>query len=614
MNLKKSPTKPTWQRAVIVLSAVVTTAFVFSALYWMRSVFVPIALAVFFTYVLAPLVVFARRRGLGRFPAVILVVGVALLLFLGTSFLVARQLSGLSETLADNKDRIKAKLAEARATIVGDGESKWGQFVSELEETVMPGSTTQANQSVVVEPVQPKWVSQFDVVLGPASEAFGLAAFSFILVVFMLLAREDLQDRLLRLVGDSGMTSATRATGEATRRISRYLFSQMVLNVTFGVVCGLGLFLMGVQYYVLWGFIAALMRYVPYIGTWVGMLPPALFAFAVSDGWWQPLGVIALFGTLEVVCNNAIEPRLYGVSLGVSEVALLVSAAFWAFLWGPIGLILSGPIATCLVVLGKYLPPFRFLEVLLGTEPPLTPPAALYQRLMARNQDEAERVLEAAIPQGSPDEVFDTTVIPALAMMKQAKHDGGLDPDDDRRLFALTREVIDEVADEVRTRTVPGGGEPEEARVRLLACPASDVIDELALHSLTNLLSGSRWEVKVVTADALISEMLDAVDRFAPHVVCVGTMPPNGIAHVRYLCKRLRARLPNARILVGRFGDPGAAEVAESFTVAGASHVVGSLGEARNQLTGWLPVLRGEKAEPPKSNSRHSEPVGTATA
>ncbi|MCU0705472.1 MAG: AI-2E family transporter [Fimbriiglobus sp.] len=591
-----SSTKLDWQRALVTMSATVTSAVVIVAVYWMRSVFIPIVLAIFLTYVLAPLVRFAQRWRLGRLPAVVLVAGVALAVFLGTTAVLAQQMSGLSESLAENKDRIIGKLAQARAAIVGDGESRWGKMLGEFEQAVAPRHPpADGAASVVVEPVGSDWLSRFDGILGPLTETFGQVAFAFILVVFMLLAREDLQDRVLRLLGDDRMTDATRATGEASGRISRYLLSQLVLNVGFGLLCAVGLFAMGVPYALLWGFIAFLMRYVPYLGTWVGVVLPAGFSFAISEGWWQPVGVIALFLGLEVISNNLIEPRLYGTSLGVSEVALLVSAVVWSFLWGPLGLILSGPITTSLLAIGKYLPAFRFLYILLGTEPPLTPPVSFFQRLMARNQDEALRVVTAAVPVANPEAVFDDVVVPALSLLVQARRDGAFDGDEEKRTLTITREVVEELGHEVRgrgERAAVGG-----RRLRMLCCPASEEAERVSLDVLVALLPENRWEVRVTAVDTLTSELLDGAAAFAPQVVVVASLPPNGLAHVRYLCKRLRGRLPGTYVLVGRWGEADAATVTASVADTGASAVATSLLEARNQLAAYAPVFSDTSSE-----------------
>lgn len=609
----KPVTKPRWQRALITLSGVVTAALVLAALYWMRSIFVPIALAVFFTSVLAPVVTFLQRRGLGRLPAVIVVVVVAAALFAGTTYLFVSQLGGLTETVArqENKDRITAKLEAGRKAVLGDGESKWTRILKEWEQTIVPAATEEKPQTVVVEP-STSWFARLDSLSGPLAELLATVAFAFILVVFMLLAKEDLQDRVLRVFGMGSVTSAIRASGETATRISRYLLAQFVLNALFGVVCTVGLFLMGVKYAILWGLLATVMRYVPYLGTWIGVLPPTIFAAAISDGWLQPIGVLVLFLGLELISNNLIEPRLYGHSLGVSEVGLLISAAFWSFLWGPIGLILSGPLTTFLVVLGKHAPPLRHLAVLLGSDPPLTPPVALFQRLAARNQDEALRVIEGAMPADDPRAVFDATVVPALAMVKQARHDGQFDADEEREVLAVADEVVEDTVLEVRRRTAEDATAADTRRVRVLACPASDAADRLSLEALAGMLPAERWEVKVTAVATLTSELLSAAEHFAPDVICVAALPPHGTAHTRYLCKRLRARFPDTQILVGRWGDP-TGDPAE-FESVGASAVVTSLSAARSSLVGWLPVFT---ANPPKeevSRGGRAEAIGTLPA
>ena len=596
MSDAKPVTKPLWQRSLVVLSAVVTTALLIAALYWMRSVFVPLALAVFLTFVFAPVVSFLQKRGLGRLPAVAVVVVGAVLVAGGTATLFVTQLGGLTETVAENKDHITAKLATARKTLFGDGESKWGRIMTEWEQTLTPVPTAGGPQAVVVG-ASGSWWSRWDTFAGPVAELLGLVAFALVLMVFMLLAKEDLQDRVFRLLGMGAMTSAARAGGETAARISRYLFAQFVLNALFGVTCGVGLFLLSVPYAILWGLLATVMRYVPYLGTWIGVLLPAAFSAALSDGWWQPVSVLVLFLGLELLSNNLIEPRLYGTSLGVSEVALLVMAAFWTFLWGPIGLVLSGPLTMFLVVVGKHLPQFRFLAVMLGSEPPLTPAVSLYQRLTARNQDEAVRVVEAAIPADDPRQVFDDTILPALSLVKQARHEGLVDTDDERQVMAVAAEVVEETVLEVQRRTPDDEADtPTGRRGRVLACPAADEADRLSLQALAGLLSPARWEVQVTTVATLTSELLVQAEAFNPDVICVAALPPHGVAHVRYLCKRLRARFPEVRIVVGRWGGTTADETA-AFVEAGASAVADSLSAARASLASWQAVFA---ADPPK--------------
>ena len=310
---------------------------------------------------------------------------------IGIGIGVTHQVVALADTLPDRKDAIKAKVAAAKTWIVGDGSSRFGQLIDDVSHVINPKPANQ--QSVVVEPPSPGLASRLDQYVSPVAEMLGQGAFTFILTVFILIRREDLRNRMIRLLGDGKVTITTRAVDDATRRISRYLLVQLLINVGFGLLISLGLFVLGVDYSILWGLIATMMRYVPYIGTWIGLIPPVLFSFATAPewggGWGQPLAVLALFIGLEVICNNVLEPWLYGSSMGLSEVAQLVAAGFWAFLWGPIGLILSGPLTACLLVLGKHVRRFEFLDVLLGDTPALEPRVAFYQRLAARDQDEA---------------------------------------------------------------------------------------------------------------------------------------------------------------------------------------------------------------------------------
>lgn len=600
-SVTKSVAKPLWQRSLIILSAVVTAALILAALYWMRTVFIPIALAVFLASVLAPLVSFVQRRGVGRLWAVVIVVVLAVGVAVGTLGVMATQLAGLSNTVKDKRQHITDKVASLKTAVLGDGKSEWAKVSEDMEKLFAPApaTTEQVPQPVVVKPAA-TWTSYLEGYASPLTELIGHVTFAFILAVFVLLAKEDLQDRVLRLMGVGSMASAVRASGETNMRVSRYLFAQLVLNVIFGVICTIGLWLMGVQYFLLWGLLATVMRYVPYLGTWIGVLPPALFAAIMAEGdywYWQPIGVLVLFLGLELLSNNLIEPRLYGTSLGVSEVALLVTAAFWTFLWGPIGLVLSGPLTMFLVVVGKHTPQFRFLAVLLGSEPPLTPAQSLYQRLTARNQDEAERVVVAAIPKDDPRAVFDAVVIPALSLVKQARNDGQMEGDDERQVTAIATEVVESTVLEVRRRAGDDAAEPADGRrVRVLACPASDETDRLSLEAFAGLLPAARWEVRVTGVDTLTSELLQQAAEFEPDVICIAALPPSGVAHVRYLCKRLRARLPDVHILVGRWGGPVSAEETAQFTEAGATAVTESLSAARASLAGWQPVFAAQDA------------------
>ena len=334
-------------------------------------------------------------------------------------------------------------------------------------------------------------------------------------------------------------------------------------------------------------------------------------------GWVQPLLVLGLIVVLELVTANVMEPWLFGHSMGVSEVALLVAAAFWAFLWGPIGLVLSSPLTVCLVVLGKYVPQLEFLDVLLGDEPALDPDVSYYQRLLARDQDEATQLVLAQAKTLPPEQVYDELLVPALNYVKRDRERDDLTEADEQFILRATREIVEDLGE----RQAAAAGKAARRRqrrprprrrrkVRILGCPGHDEADRLALEMLRQLLDPARWDVEVLSLEMLSAELVALAGEKEPAVVCIGALPPGGLAHTRYLCKRLRARLPEAKIVVGRWGLKGNVEQnQEQLREAGADQVETTLLETRTHLHAWLPVLAQEEAKT-TAGSGHGEAAG----
>ena len=349
----------------------------------------------------------------------------------------------------------------------------------------------------------------------------------------------------------------TKALDDAGQRISRFLLMQLIVNATVGLSVGVGLLAIGVQYAFLWGFLAAVFRYIPYIGVWIAALPPIILSLAMFEGWVQPLLVIGLFLAIELLASNVAEPRLYGRSIGVSEVALLVAAAFWAFLWGPIGLVLSSPLTVCLVVLGKYVPQLKFLDVLLGDEPPLDAHVTFYQRLLARDQDEATQLVLAQAKASSPEQVYDEFLVPALNYAKRDRERDDLTESDEQFVLQATREILEDLGERREAATQAKEAIHAEDRgnasapipLRVLACPARDQADRLALEMLRQLLDPAKWVVEVAAVETLTADLVAQVAEQAPALVCIGALPPGGLAHARYLCKKLRPGSRRSRSL-----------------------------------------------------------------
>lgn len=607
---------PSWQRALIVLTGTVVGVVVISSLYWAQKVFIPFALAVFLSFLLTPLVSFLQRQRLGRTPAVALVVLLAALVLSGVVCLVTAEVTSVAGEMPTYTENIREKVRSLR-------QISQGSFVESLEKMIQDitgewqsrpappdGEVTdrpaapedvvpQHPPSVMVQRDSPAWLSRLPAMVSPLVESLGGMALALVLVVFMLLKRENLRNRLLRLVGHGRMTVTTKAVDDAGQRISRFLLMQLVINTSYGLALTIGLFLIQVPHALLWGFLAALLRYVPYLGTGITSILLLTLSLAIFPGWVQPLLVLGLIVVLELITYNVMEPRLFSQSMGVSEVALLVAAAFWAFLWGPVGLVLSSPLTVCLVVLGKYVPQLEFLDVLLGDEPSLDADVCYYQRLLARDQDEATQLVLAQVKTFPPEQIYDGLLLPALNYVKRDRERDDLTEADEQFVLRVTREIVEDLGERqavAAQETAAPDGEGTKTlapcKVRLLGCPGHDAADALALEMLRQLLDPARWEVEVLSIEMLSSELVDRAGENEPAVVCIGALPPGGLAHTRYLCKRLRARLPEARIVVGRWGLKGNVEQnQEQLQEAGADQVETTLLETQTHLNAWLPVL-----------------------
>ena len=451
-------------------------ALVVAALYWLQAVLIPMALAVLLTFLLSPVVSVLQRRGLGRVPAVLVTVLLALSILAGIGWTLTRQLTRLADELPGYSLNIHHRIADLRGASKGGSMEKVQKavedVVDEIHKTDTPG-------------VRPKPVF---VVLEPPSllvhlpslfQALGSAAVVTVLAIFMLLERRELRDRLILLIGYRRMTATTRALDEAGTRISRYLLMQSVINGSFGAAVGLGLFVIGVPYAITWGSLAAALRFIPYLGAFVALLLPLAVSLAVFPGWLQPALVVGLFLVLEPITGSVLEPWLYGQSAGVSQVALLIALIFWTWLWGPVGLLMATPLTVCLIVLAKHLPALGFIVVLMGDRPVIEAKARYYQRLLARDQDEAVDIVEAYVDTDGRESVYDTMLLPALYYAKQDRDRGLLSEGDAQFVAQATREILDVLAHDVPRDL---RGRPRRYPLPDPGMPARDEADALALE------------------------------------------------------------------------------------------------------------------------------------
>ena len=565
------------------LSAWITFAgvvLVVAVLYWAQAVLVPVFLAVLLTFVLTPPVVWLQRR-IGKVPAVLCVV-VLVFTFMGLSgWGVVRQMSHLSTDIHTYRANIQAKMRDLRGVREGGSVTKFEAAVRELQGDFGGAAATPGTPSkplVVTSDADAASVAAGW--LGPLVGPVGQAAFIATLVLFMLLEREDLRDTMLGLIGHGHLATTTKALDEAGTRVSRQLLLQTVVNLIYGSMAAVGLWLFGVPYPLFWGLSGAVLRFIPYLGPLSAAAGPIVIAFAALPGWTRPLEVAGFYAALELFTNMVLETILYAGAMGVSQVSLMVSVAFWTWLWGPLGLLMATPLTVCLVVLGKHVPGLKFLGTLLSDAPALTPESNYYQRLLARDQGEAVDIVERFVKNDEGDSVFDTLLIPALNFAERDRLEGLLSAQEETAVIDTTREVLDVLSPDSMAPVTPVTGV-----VRVFGYPANGPGDELALRMLLQYMADLPVAIDVTTTKVLASELLEHVRAHDYSAVCIADLPPSSSTRTRYLVKKLRAALPDVRITVGRWAHTSLAdEGAQQLMDAGASHVAGSLLETRKYL------------------------------
>jgi predicted PurR-regulated permease PerM len=568
-------------------------------LYWAQAVIVPIALAVLLTFVLTPPVNWLERW-LGRVPAVLAAVTLVFFVLGLAGWGLARQVDRLADDLPTYRGNIFAKIADVRGAGKGSSVEKVQETIegikTELEQSNEP--TRRAAPPVVVtsEPVAGfpgfSW-------LGPLLGPLGTAGLVLAMVIFMLLERRDLRDRLIGLFGHGRLTVTTRAFDEAGTRVSRQLLMQSLVNLVYGIAAGIGLYVLGVPYPFVWAALGAALRFIPYVGPVIAAGAPILVSLAALPGWAGPLWVVALFVALELFTNLVLETVLYAGAAGVSQVALLVSVAFWTWLWGPLGLLMATPLTVCLVVLGKHVPGLEFVGTLMADTPALAPEYGYYQRLLARDQSEAADIIERHLKVEAPRSVYDALLLPALNYAERDRLEQRLSPDEETAVIDATRELLSDTSDSIRRLEPepsppddPSRAGPREA-LRVLGVATNGGADELALEMLGHLLDDLPIVVEIAKGRMLASELVSQVQTRGVSVICLADLPPSPPSKTRYLVKRLHAAVPDLRILVGRWAPPALADDStQLLRDAGATIVASTLAETRTYLGGLVEMPR----------------------
>ena len=618
------------------LETLVVLSVVVAALYLGRAIAIPIAIAVLISFSLGPAVSWLRHHHMGRIPAIIIAVAPALVALVAFAYVVTIEVGRLAGNIPAYQTNIESKINSVADALpsrgmldrgsdfmrkLKTGGVKQAETPSALAPAPPPASArnrgaksappSAAEKSVVIEkqaadkpiaveiqPPEPGPIDLLRSILGPLVEPISDAGLVLLFVIFFLAERETLRDRVIRLAGAKDLHRTTMLMDEAGKRLSRFLLLQTLVNASFGVVVTLGLFLIGIPNAALWGAMAAVLRFIPYLGVAASSILPLLLAFAVDPGWAMLFWTAGLFVALELVVGNIFEPWLYGNSTGLSAVALVVSVIFWTWLWGTIGLLLATPLTVCIAVIGRYVPHLAFLEILLGNQAALKPEESFYQRLLAGDPDEATSQAEEFLKTKTLAEFYDAVALPALLLAERDRSRGELDDEHMKHLAAGLREVDENLAPDVAKVSRPtwiaratGKSEelspPVEDLSEVVLCVAGRTdLDEAAAALLARLVEAGGRRAITLPHNSAIRISLPDLDPNLIKIVCLSYLDPESAPHARYLARRFRRRVGSDICLFVAFWGIGesAARLEHIRGETRADGVVGTLQAAAEAI------------------------------
>ncbi len=592
------------------------TALLMVGLYVGREIFVPLALAVLLSFVLAPFVLRLQTWRVPRTLAVLMVVIVGFGIIFSLGGLMVSQAGKLANELPGYQKTLRDKIDGLRGLTAGSGTLERAQKVlRDLNaELVNPGSkaASESTPGLVRQPAEqrpiPVEVRQPDPgalgtlvsIIQPLLQPLTTTGIVVIFVIFILLQRQDLRNRFVRLAGSHDIQRTTAALDEAAGRLSKLFLTQLIFNAVFGLAIGIGLWLIGVPSAPLWGLVAMIMRFVPYIGALISAVFPLILAAAVGDGWQMLILTALLFLVLEPIAGHVIEPLLFGHSSGLSPVAIIIAASFWTWLWGPVGLVLATPLTVCLVVIGRHVERLKFLDVMFGDRPPLTPPQLVYQRMLAGDPIEASEQARAFLKDAPLDTYYDTVLLSGLRLAENDNRLGRLDHERLDRIVATVGDITDDLENHedkdiaVSPAEPPTGIEqlsiseaadkadapvPEHLTIeRSIVCmPGGGKLDEAAALVLKQLLARRGFGAVAETADAMSMSRIFALDLANAATICLCFLDQPSSAKVTYAVRRLARKSGGAKIVVVLLDEETALGQA---TLAGATCITGPFSTA----------------------------------
>ena len=547
-------------------SAVIALLVAAGVLWLAKEVLIPVALAILLSFVLAPAVKRLEQWKLGRVASTLIVA----LLGFGVIFAVfgvaATQAVSLGAKLPEYRHNIVEKIHALRHPKKDSNIGRAAEAIKDIEQEAAP---ERPPIPVKESPATP--FEAFADFMTPVAKPLAMTFAVIIFTILMLLNRENMRERILALLGPDRMHLMTRAMSEASQRVSRYLATQLLVNALFGIPFGIALYFIGIPNAALFGLLGMVLRFIPYAGVWVALAMPTVLAFAISDSWTPVAWTVGVFFALETMLAYVVEPWLYGKSAGLSPIAIILAVVFWTWLWGPVGLLLATPLTVCVAVMGRYIPEFGFLNVLLGVEPVLSPEERFYQRLIALDHEEAEELVESHAATRGSAATFDEVIVPALRLAETDRRRGALEPARERFIFEHARQIVEEIEQKPAT----GAAAP--------ACivAAQDDGDHLAALMVAKLLPPA--QTCVMGAPPRVAEIAQTVAQKQCKTILISVVPP-GAHEAGYLARRLRRQLPDVTIVIGLWGGDAGSRSSERLLKLGVDEVITRIAEAPDAL------------------------------
>ncbi|MFB0487506.1 putative PurR-regulated permease PerM [Methylobacterium sp. OAE515] len=606
----------------VALASILLVVATLAALYLGREILVPVTLAILLSFVLVPAVRVLRRIHVPRAPAVLLVVVIVFGALFGIGSLIASEASQLASDLPRYTQVMRTKIKDLRGATAGTGTlSRIVDMVQDLSATLQPPPAAELRGepgtrthplTVEITPARASVVETLQTFAGPLVHPLATTGLILIFTIFILLQREDLRNRAIKLAGGSGdLRRTTAAIDDATSRLSRFFLAQLALNIAFGVVIGFGLWIIGVPSPTLFGVLAAILRFVPYIGAAISALLPLILAAAVDPGWTMVIATAALFLVVEPICGHVVEPLLYGHSTGLSPVAVILAATIWTFLWGPIGLVLATPLTVCLVVLGRHVERLWYLDVLLGDQPALSPPEIFYQRMLAGDPIEAIDQGWQFLKERALVTYYDEVALAGLLLAQEDLSRGTLDRERQEEVGAAIRTVVDRLgtapvarrsrrgsarAPDIETAAALAAIGPDRqvagivlaredlapnwrSETPVLCVSSRGPFDEAATLMLSQILARHGLASQILSMAAIrAGERPENPEGLA--LICFSYLEPVSLSQIRFTVRQARAAVPGVRILVGFWRERDPATLDRLRRATSADFLVTSLNEA----------------------------------